>query len=269
MDDDRNPKKKFQFHFDSNQFMDSLDRSIDVGDFFRKNVDLKNFFKKIKEITPAFEFDHMLVSKEEGLKMLQNTEDKLELIKKRGFKFIQDFFKEMGANYEFSNSILNDTELIKGLLNQDKTKELIQAYIENKHIIPGLKAIKRAPWLNDWILEIQDKSKIDRVIENIFLLGEGGRKFAAELCKYEGVVWQSCLKQGGAKIAQYFTIISNRITFGKAGIQMAQKMLENPTILSDIKKHGFSDTQIFMLKDFFSNNKQESEAQKYYKNLIA
>ena len=39
-----NPEKKYQFHFNSNQFMDSRDAAINVPDFFRHAPEVKYFF---------------------------------------------------------------------------------------------------------------------------------------------------------------------------------------------------------------------------------
>lgn len=44
-----NPEEKYQFHFESGQYMDSDDSSIDLGDFMLENKGLSDFFKnKIK-----------------------------------------------------------------------------------------------------------------------------------------------------------------------------------------------------------------------------
>ena len=39
-----NPDEKYQFHFESGQFMDASDRSIDMADFLNKNQGLKKFY---------------------------------------------------------------------------------------------------------------------------------------------------------------------------------------------------------------------------------
>ena len=39
-----NPDEKYQFHFESNQFMDASDRSIDLAGFLNKNQGLKKFY---------------------------------------------------------------------------------------------------------------------------------------------------------------------------------------------------------------------------------
>lgn len=43
----QDPSEKYQFHFEEAQFMDVLDRPIDLGDFFNENDDVYNFFTKI------------------------------------------------------------------------------------------------------------------------------------------------------------------------------------------------------------------------------
>ncbi len=42
------PSEKYQFHFESSQFMDVKDRSIDLGEFFSDNSDIYDFFTKLK-----------------------------------------------------------------------------------------------------------------------------------------------------------------------------------------------------------------------------
>lgn len=42
------PSEKYQFHFESAQFMDVKDRDIDLGEFMNENDDVYSFFSKIK-----------------------------------------------------------------------------------------------------------------------------------------------------------------------------------------------------------------------------
>ena len=42
------PSEKYQFHFESNQFMDVKDRNISLNDFFSENDEVYEFFNKIK-----------------------------------------------------------------------------------------------------------------------------------------------------------------------------------------------------------------------------
>lgn len=44
----QDPSEKFQFHFESSQFMDVMDRPIDVSDFFNENEEIYDFFKEEK-----------------------------------------------------------------------------------------------------------------------------------------------------------------------------------------------------------------------------
>jgi hypothetical protein len=62
--------EKFQFHFESKQFMDIMDRSINIGDFFGENDDMYNFFKNIQ----GDELDFILTesSAENGKRPINN-----------------------------------------------------------------------------------------------------------------------------------------------------------------------------------------------------
>jgi hypothetical protein len=42
----QDPSEKFQFHFESSQFMDVMDRQIDLGEFFGDNDEVYEFFNK-------------------------------------------------------------------------------------------------------------------------------------------------------------------------------------------------------------------------------
>lgn len=42
------PSDKYQFHFESSQFMDKMDRPVRIGEFFYDNEEVYDFFKKIK-----------------------------------------------------------------------------------------------------------------------------------------------------------------------------------------------------------------------------
>ena len=45
-----NPSEKYQFHFETSQFMDVKDQDIDLGEFMEDNEDVYQFFTKIKKL---------------------------------------------------------------------------------------------------------------------------------------------------------------------------------------------------------------------------
>lgn len=64
----KNPSEKYQFHFESNQFMDATDRPIDLIRFFQQHYDLEGYFQPIllniyfkKSKTPIPETDDYLI----------------------------------------------------------------------------------------------------------------------------------------------------------------------------------------------------------------
>jgi hypothetical protein len=51
----KDPSEKYQFHFESSQFMDVKDRDIELGEFMEDNSDVYEFFSKIKGAELDFE----------------------------------------------------------------------------------------------------------------------------------------------------------------------------------------------------------------------
>jgi hypothetical protein len=268
---DRSPKKKLQFHFPSNQFMDTTDSSIKVKEFFSDNPALKDFFKKRKEITPAFEFEHKLLTKDELLMLLKTAEEKLQVIDKKGFKFFKELYFEMNAKEAFTKTIIEDQNFIKGMFERGLFGELVEAYIETNKAKNGLQVIQNAPWLRDWILNIKDKKQLEEFIVSLFKFGEAGKKFASELCKFNGLIWKSCLSGNGlSQVGQYFNIISRNNTFGSEGIALAKKLLKDPQVIKSITDTGATPRQIAMIHNFYKDM-QESirQSEQYYNNILS
>ena len=48
-----NPNKKYQFHFETNQYKNPEDNNIDLGTFLKENPEIKKFFRSIKNIDLA------------------------------------------------------------------------------------------------------------------------------------------------------------------------------------------------------------------------
>jgi hypothetical protein len=268
---DRSSTKKLQFHFPSNQFMNTLDAPINVRDFFLTNPDLKEFFKHRKEITPAFEFEHKLLNKNELLKLMKTAEDKLQVISKKGFDFFEDLYIELKAKDDFIKTILEDQEFIKGIFEKEKNdiNKLFTAYAKFGKAKQAVAALRKAPWLADWIMTRSNKKDIESFIIALFNLDENGKNFAIELCKPKGLIWQSCFASNSfANIGEYFNIISHRATFGQSGLALAKKLLSDPKIIQTIKDQGGSPKQIEMLKSFYAVMKESEQANIYYKNLF-
>jgi hypothetical protein len=267
---DRSPKKKLQFHFDSNQFMDTTDSQIDIREFFITNPKIKEFFKKRKEITPSFEFEYKLLTKEELLNALTTTEIKIELITKKGFDFFMSLYDDLDLHDVFVTTITTDQNFVKELFYAHKIS-FTNVYNKLGLQKEGLSLFKNATWLNEWIMKVKDKKEIEQFIINLVSFGEDGKKFASELCKFGGVVWESCISGNTfSDIGQYFNLISHHTTFGQSGIAMAKKLLQDKTVLQILRNKGTTSTQIKMLLDFFiSMRPQVNEAKKYYKNLLS
>lgn len=265
--DDRNVMKKLQFHFKTNQFMNTLDNQIDITKFFKQNLELKEFFKKIGEITASFEIEHMLVSKEEGLKLLGSTKNKIDLIEKKDFKFLKKFFIEIGASKEFKQTILSDAEFIKVVFKKGLFEDLIESYKEMRIPSEGLNVIKSLPWLNKWIADTDIKN-IEKFVYIVYSLGPDGMKFVETLLKRGGIIWNAILQLNKVKIAHYFNMISSTKTFGKAGINTAKKMLKDQSVIDELKSKGVSDSIIAMLNQFYSVYSECYQAQDYLRNIL-
>lgn len=267
---DRDTNKKLQFHFESNQFMDTLDRRIDITKFFKSNPELKEFFKKEGQITPAFEIEHMLVSKKEGLQLLKTTNNKIDLIKSKGYNFLEKFYREIGASEEFKNALLNDDEFIKKLFEGNHFSDLLSSYKEFNIENEGIEKIKSLPWLESWILNTNTsadilQSFIFSISENF---GEKGKDFVRQLLKPGGLIWTSLLQPNKNKIAHYFSMLSNSKTLGSEGLKMAKDLLGDKNAIQTLKSKGVSDMTIDMLRKFYQMKKESFEAQDYLRHIL-
>lgn len=280
---DRDVMKKLQFHFESKQFMDATDRSINVTAFFKANPELQIFFESIGKIDVGFKIDNKLVTKEEGLKLLKTTKDKLSFLDRKGFKFFHDFYKEMGAQEEFKNIILNDTEFIKNIFYKQNIHDLLHSYTLLSLEEQGLQTLIDSDWLNEWIFNINPQV-IQSFIINLTKMGPKAKQFALELLKKGGVIWNALLQPGKVKISQYFNMISHSETFGKKGVKMVLEMLNNKDIIKELNDKGVSNNTIKHLIEFFSKipkiptkieeygvtslHQLNNEARLYLKNIL-
>lgn len=98
------PKHRYQFHFESNQFMDGDDRQIDFVQFFNDNPALKDAFKEI--ITTHFTSNTNNKSKEGSIDIQYPNDGISKIIGLYGF---EDFFNQLPDNitsfeFEYSGS---------------------------------------------------------------------------------------------------------------------------------------------------------------------
>jgi len=269
--DDRDIFKKLQFHFSSNQFMDTTDRQISVNKFFNENRELKDFFKKIGEIDASFEIEHILVSKEEGLNLLKTTKNKIALIERKNFNFLKDFFLGIGAKKEFIQAILTDKEFIKHLFEYGLFDNLIDSYKEMDVPLEGLNVIKSLPWLNSWIMN--KDTKPERIQDFIFSisknLGNEGQEFVKHLLTKGGIIWNALLQPGNIRITHYFNMLSSRKSLGTSGMIMSKKLLRNPSVIAELLSKGVSKTSIEMLNNFYNSGIKECyQARLYLRNIL-
>lgn len=268
---DRDVFKKYQFHFESEQFMDTLDRRINITDFFKKNTELKDFFKKSGKIDAGFEIEHMLVSKEEGLKLLKTLQNKIDLIKRKGFDFFKKFFIEIGAEKEFINIILNDKDFIKYIIEEDLYDDLFESYKDMNIITEGFNVLKSIPWLNSWISNSETKPEtIQSFIFKISeIFGKPAIEFIKNLLERGGVIWNKFLQPKNIKIAHYFNMLSSRHSLGDAGLKMAKKMLADKDVLSELISKGVSKDTIDMLDKFYKMKNESYQSNIYLKNILS
>jgi len=279
---DRDVMKKLQFHFETNQFMDTSDRQIDITKFFKSNPELQNLFEKLGKVDVGFKIDHKLVSKEEGLKMLVDLKSKLSLIERKGYEFFQDFYNEMGAIKEYKNIILNDDDFVKSIFYTGKFKNLIKSYIDLKLNKEGLNVLKNSQWLNKWIFDKKTSpAEIQEFIISLVKMGPEAKKFALELLKSGGVIWKSLLQPEKKGISSYFNMITHSDTFGAKGVEMGKNMIKDKNITKELEANGVSPLTINMLRQFFeriptkldeygvtSLHQFNNEARLYLKNIL-
>lgn len=268
---DRDILKKLQFHFETGQFMDTTDKQISITKFFKENPELKTFFKKAGEIDAAFEIDHMLVSKEEGLKLLRTTANKVSLIDKKGvggFDFLEKFYIEIGASKEFTESILKDVDFIKILFQKELFDKLIASYKKMQVPSQGLDVIKSLPWLESWIANAKPEIMQKFIFSLSEELGQNGKEFVKYLLKRGGVIWNALLQPGNQKISHYFNMLSARQSLGGTGLKIATQMLKDQSVLDELKSKGVSQSTINMLNKFYSMLSETHQSHTYLRNIL-
>jgi hypothetical protein len=117
----QDPSEKYQFHFESSQFMDTSDSSIQIGDFLRENEDVTQFFKSIGKINNAFLMKHQAFPKEEALKILTNPIEQSSLIKTNGLSWFFNYFIKLGEP-SLLNSVISKYDFLNSLIKSKSDK---------------------------------------------------------------------------------------------------------------------------------------------------
>jgi len=131
--DKTHPPSKYQFHFETEQYMNPEDRQIDVKGFIEKNPELRNFFfpSFVRESTPEemdWEGKHLsLLASEDALeflkKMTKGTDNKNPLVN-----------AIINKNEEHLNLLIQDdnikTEIEIGVTSRDDDTTAIRFYLK-------------------------------------------------------------------------------------------------------------------------------------------
>ena len=266
---DRDKMKKLQFHFETNQYMDTTDAQINITQFFNASPELKAFFKKEGKINTSFEIEHMLCTKEEGLVLLKPNKEKIILIAKKGYDFFENFYKGIGAEKEYFETILNNNEFIHLIFNSGKFDELITSYIKNNLQKEGVNVISKSIWLNEWILAPKTTpDNIQHFIISLCKLGKEGKAFASKSLEKNGIVWNALIVSGKKSPSTYFNTISHGEVFGKAGRELVIKMLNDKNTIKELKQNGVSDMILSFISKFYSKDTLK-EGKLYLKNILS
>jgi hypothetical protein len=129
----KNPNKKLQFHFETNQFMDANDHQLrDIGGFFKNNKQLVDLFYKLKKINNKFKLEHRLLERDEALAILKNPKERLKFIEDKHSKFgaewVFNYLSELGATDEISKIIFEDKQFLEKLLDTEQFSELAEGF---------------------------------------------------------------------------------------------------------------------------------------------
>ncbi|MDP2692827.1 MAG: hypothetical protein Q8O88_04280 [bacterium] len=124
----KNPNKKLQFHFESSQFMDARDASINIGDFFRKHKDLLALFDELGRTSAKFKLEHRLMPKEEVMQHLTNPKERVKFLEgdsdKFGAEWMFNYLLELGETEEIRKIIFEDPLFLNKLLVKGQLNEL-------------------------------------------------------------------------------------------------------------------------------------------------
>lgn len=192
----RDPSEKYQFHFESSQFMDVKDRDIDLGEFISDNDDVYDFFSKIKGDDLDFQISKSCLEKgntdcfENFYSRKFTDEQKRELVRTA---FDSD---ENSESYYNVFSVLNNIEYPS--LKDDFRSDFIygiERYIKNRYdeenyyvkmFIDNIGGFNEEN-IED-IVKVFDLNDMDQVVK-LFEIAEsfGAIKTLTNYIEYEGI----------------------------------------------------------------------------------
>jgi hypothetical protein len=264
-DSRKNPMKKLQFHFETDQFMDATDRRLkDIGEFFRKNKKLLDVFIKEGKATAPFRLEHRLMPKEEVKTILFDPKKRLEFLEggkhghgKYGAKWIFDYLQEIGEAGEIRNIIYNDKKFLEKLLSNDELQEIVGGFEK----LGGNYKDEMADFLhnNETILKFLGAraDKTDELKKYLKLLSEAGskgQKYAKEMYVDTDTIYNLMRKQH--QLVDYYSFLVKGFLDG--GHQIALNMVaKNPKYKSDFMK-DYGDKVYKVLLDFIQSTVFES-----------
>jgi Leucine-rich repeat (LRR) protein len=163
-----NPDNRLQFHFESNQYMNALDRGIDIALFFRNNIAAKNYFRDyivnvLLRKTPKLE-DMIKTIKKFGM-----IQELIPILKDMKVKTL-DLSGMIGKDSEFELANIGEVSTLEELIMRDCNLESIPESVQNLKKLKSLRLsgnkIKTVPsWINNMkTLEVLNvmKNKIEQ-----------------------------------------------------------------------------------------------------------
>jgi len=155
-----NEDDKYQFHFESKQFMNPADKQINTGDFLSENIEVRNFF------FPSFVTDkatsRQLEVQVNRMNVLSN-EDSLELMK-------MTITKDSKLNPIVASIIEDDNELMNEHINDSQL--INSVYISGGYIVFSTKSIRNYGTIEDVhhtldSYKSDESSSYDRVYDDL------------------------------------------------------------------------------------------------------
>jgi hypothetical protein len=152
-----NENDKYQFHFESKQFMNPADKQINTGDFLSENIEVRNFF------FPSFVTDNVTSRKvDEQIRRMNvlSNEDTVELMRKTMDKSSLSnplVLSIMDNNNELMNEYIKDSQLLNSV------------YISNGYLVFSIKTIRNYSTIEDVSYTISSyKSDEDGAYDQVY-----------------------------------------------------------------------------------------------------
>jgi hypothetical protein len=262
----KNPMRKMQFHFETNQFMDATNKRLpDVGEFFRKNSELLKVFIKEGKATAPFLLEHRLMPKEEVKALLFDPKRRLEFISEKrgkfGPKWVFDYLSELGELKEVRNILHNDKEFLNILLANEDLDALDYGFSKLK----GDYKSEMAEFLrnNDIILDFLSRNKgktevLKKYLMTLSSAGEKGQRYAREMYVDSDTIYNIMKKN--MELVDYYSFLMQS-GFLKDGQKIASDMLSNKKFINDLLK-DYGNQVYSVLKEFvktYPGNLKESK----------